>query len=208
MARYVGPTCKLCRREGVELFLKGERCLLGKCAVKKRNYPPGMHGRRRVKYSDYGIQLREKQKMKRMYGLMEAQFRNYFKVAAKSPVITGEKLIHLLEGRLDNVLYRMGFASSRAQGRQFALHGRILVNDRKVNLPSYQVKPEDMVSVNEKGKQMHVIQANLEAALQRGIPPWVEVDAEKMTGKLLRMPTKEEIALPVEESLVIELYSR
>ena len=208
MARYIGPTCKLCRREGVELFLKGERCLLGKCAVKKRNYPPGMHGRRRVKYSDYGIQLREKQKMKRMYGLMEAQFRNYFKVAAKSPVITGEKLIHLLEGRLDNVLYRMGFASSRAQGRQFVLHGRILVNDRKVNLPSYQVKPEDVVSVGEKGRQMHIIQSNIEAALQRGIPPWVEVDAEKMTGKLLRMPTKEEIALPVEESLVIELYSR
>jgi len=208
MARYIGPTCKLCRREGVELFLKGERCLLGKCAVKKRNYPPGMHGRRRVKYSDYGIQLREKQKMKRMYGLMEAQFRNYFKVAAKSPVITGEKLIHLLEGRLDNVLYRMGFASSRAQGRQFVLHGRILVNDRKVNLPSYQVKPEDVVSVGEKGRQMHIIQSNIEATLQRGIPPWVEVDAEKMTGKLLRMPTKEEIALPVEESLVIELYSR
>ena len=208
MARYIGPTCKLCRREGVELFLKGERCLLGKCAVKKRNYPPGMHGRRRVKYSDYGIQLREKQKMKRMYGLMEAQFRNYFKVAAKSPVITGEKLIHLLEGRLDNVLYRMGFASSRAQGRQFVLHGRILVNDRKVNLPSYQVKPEDVVSVGEKGRQMHIIQSNIETALQRGIPPWVEVDAEKMTGKLLRMPTKEEIALPVEESLVIELYSR
>jgi len=208
MARYIGPTCKLCRREGVELFLKGERCLLGKCGVKKRNYPPGMHGRRRVKYSDYGIQLREKQKMKRMYGLMEAQFRNYFKVAAKSPVITGEKLIHLLEGRLDNVLYRMGFASSRAQGRQFVLHGRILVNDRKVNLPSYQVKPEDVVSVGEKGRQMHIIQSNIETALQRGIPPWVEVDAEKMTGKLLRMPTKEEIALPVEESLVIELYSR
>ncbi len=208
MARYIGPTCKLCRREGVELFLKGERCLLGKCAVKKRNYPPGMHGRRRVKYSDYGVQLREKQKMKRMYGLMEAQFRNYFKVAAKSPVVTGEKLIHLLEGRLDNVLYRMGIASSRAQGRQFVLHGRILVNDRKVNLPSYQVKPEDVVSVSEKGKQMHIIQSNLETALQRGIPPWVEVDAEKMTGKLLRMPTKDEIALPVEESLVIELYSR
>jgi small subunit ribosomal protein S4 len=208
MARNTGPVCRICRREGVELFLKGERCVSAKCGIKKRNYPPGMHGRRRMKHSDYGVQLREKQKMKRMYGLMEAQFRNYFKIAAKSPVVTGEKLVQLLEGRLDNVIYRMGIASSRAQARQLVLHGHVLVNERKVNLPSYQVKPENMISLSEKGRQMHIIQSNLEAAAQRGVPPWVEVDAEKISGKLLRMPTKEEVALPVEESLVIELYSR
>jgi small subunit ribosomal protein S4 len=208
MARNTGPVCRICRREGVELFLKGERCVSAKCGIKKRNYPPGMHGRRRMKHSDYGVQLREKQKMKRMYGLMEAQFRNYFKIAAKSPVVTGEKLVQLLEGRLDNVIYRMGIASSRAQARQLVLHGHVLVNERKVNLPSYQVKPENMISLSEKGRQMHTIQSNLEAAAQRGVPPWVEVDAEKISGKLLRMPTKEEVALPVEESLVIELYSR
>jgi len=167
-----------------------------------------MHGRRRVKQTDYGAQLREKQKMKRIYRMMEAQFRNYFKEAAKSPVVTGEKLVQLLEGRLDNVLYRMGFASSRNQARQFALHGLVLVNEKKVNLPSYQVKPQDVISLTEKGKQMHVVQSNLEAAMQRGVVPWVEVDAEKMTGKLLRLPTKEEVALPVEETMVIELYSR
>ncbi len=208
MARNTDPVCKICRREGVELFLKGERCLSPKCGIKKRNYPPGVHGRRRVKHSDYGIQLREKQKMKRMYGLMERQFRNYFVLAAKSAVVTGEKLIQLLEGRLDSVVYRMGFASSRAQARQFISHVRIMVNDKKVNLPSFQVKPDDVVSLTEKGRQMHVIQSNLEAAMQRGVSPWVEVDAEKMTGKLLRLPTKEEAALPVEEKLVIELYSR
>lgn len=208
MARYSGPVCRICRREGVELFLKGERCLSAKCAVKKRNYPPGVHGRRRMKHSDYGTQLREKQKMKRIYRMMEAQFRNYFKEAARSSTVTGEKLIQLLEGRLDNVVYRMGFASSRNQARQFVLHGLVLVNDRKVNLASYQVKPETTISLTEKGKQMHVILSNLEAAAQRGVVPWVEMDAEKITGKLLRLPTKEEVALPVEESMVIELYSR
>jgi small subunit ribosomal protein S4 len=208
MARYTGPVCKICRREGVELFLKGERCLSAKCAVKKRNYPPGMHGRRRIKHSDYGVQLREKQKMRRTYRMMEAQFRNYFKEAAKSPMVTGEKLIQLLEGRLDNVIYRMGFASSRNQARQLVLHGFVMVGDRRVNLPSFQVKPETVLMLTERGKQMHVIQSNLQAAMQRGVVPWVEVDAEKMTGRLLRLPTKEEVALPVEESMVIELYSR
>jgi small subunit ribosomal protein S4 len=208
MARYTGPVCKICRREGVELFLKGERCLSAKCAVKKRNYPPGMHGRRRIKHSDYGVQLREKQKMRRTYRMMETQFRNYFKEAAKSPMVTGEKLIQLLEGRLDNVIYRMGFASSRNQARQLVLHGFVTVDDKRVNLPSFQVKPETVLTLTEKGKQMHVIQSNLQAAMQRGVVPWVEVDAEKMTGRLLRPPTKEEVALPVEESMVIELYSR
>jgi small subunit ribosomal protein S4 len=208
MARHTGPDCKVCRREGVELFLKGDRCVSPKCGIKKRNYAPGMHGKRRAKHSDYGGQLREKQKMKRMYGLMERQFRNYFKVAAKSSTITGEKLIQLLEARLDSVVYRMGFASSRSQARQFIRHAHIVVNEKKVNLPSYQVKPEEVISVREKSRQMHVIHANLEAMVQRGLPAWVEVDPEKMTGKLLRLPTKEEAALPVQEKLVIELYSR
>jgi small subunit ribosomal protein S4 len=208
MARYTGPDCKICRREGVELFLKGDRCLSPKCGIKKRNYAPGVHGRRRIKHSDYGDQLREKQKMKRMYGLMERQFHNYFVLAAKSATVTGEKLIQLLEGRLDSVLYRMGFASSRSQARQLISHAHILVNEKKVNLPSYQVKPEDVISVREKSRQMHILHVNLEALAQRGLPSWVEVDPEKMTGKLLRLPTREEAALPVQEKLVIELYSR
>ena len=208
MARYTGPDCKICRREGVELFLKGDRCLSPKCGIKKRNYPPGVHGRRRVKRSDYGGQLREKQKMKRMYGLMERQFHNYFVEAARSSLVTGEKLIQLLEGRLDSVVYRMGFASSRTQARQLISHAHITVNDKKVNLPSYQLKPGDMISVREKSRQMHVIHVNLEATAQRGLPGWVELDPEKMTGKLLRLPTREEAALPVQEKLVIELYSR
>ena len=208
MARLTEPVCRICRREGVELFLKGERCLTPKCGAKKRNYPPGMHGRRRMKHTDYGIQLREKQKMKRTYGLMERQFRNYFKIAAKSPTVTGEKLIQLLEGRLDNVVYRMGFASSRAQARQLVSHAHITVNDRKVNLASYQVEPGDTISVREKSRQMHILHANMEASIQRGLPPWVVGEPEKLTGKLLRLPTKEEVALPVQEKLVIELYSR
>ncbi len=208
MARYTGSSCKLCRREGVELFLKGERCLSSKCGVKKRNYPPGMHGRRRMKHSDYGDQLREKQKMKRMYGMMERQFRNYFVVAARSPMVTGEKLIQLLEGRLDNVVYRMGFASSRAQARHFVSHAHVRVNGKKVNLPSYQVKPGDEISIREKSRQMHIIHVNLDAQMQRGLPPWVEVDLEKLTAKLTRLPTGEEAAIPVQEKLVIELYSR
>jgi len=208
MARYTGSVCKLCRREGVELFLKGERCLTSKCGVKKRNYAPGVHGRRRVKHSDYGDQLREKQKMKRMYGLMERQFRNYFVIAARSPMVTGEKLIQLLEGRLDNIVYRMGFAGSRAQARQLVSHAHVRVNGKKVNLPSYQVKPGDEISIREKSRRMHLLLVNLDAQMQRGLPQWVEVDQEKMVGKLLRLPTGEEAALPVQEKLVIELYSR
>jgi small subunit ribosomal protein S4 len=161
-----------------------------------------------MKRSDYGDQLREKQKMKRTYGLMERQFRNYFAVAAKSATVTGEKLIQLLEGRLDNVVYRMGIASSRAQARQLVSHAHVLVNDKKVSLPSYQVKPEDTVSIREKSRQLHTIRVNLEAALQRGFPAWIEVNPEQMTGKLLRLPAREEVALPVREKLVIELYSR
>jgi small subunit ribosomal protein S4 len=208
MARNTGPVCKLCRREGVELFLKGDKCLTAKCGVKKRNYAPGVHGRRRVKHSDYGDQLREKQKMKRIYGLMERQFRNYFVLASKSSMVTGEKLVHLLEGRLDNVVYRMGFASSRPQARQFVSHAHVMVNEKKVNLPSYQVKAGDEISIKEKSRGMHTLIVNLDAQMQRGLPSWVEVDQEKMIGKLLNLPSSEEVALPVQEKLVIELYSR
>ena len=208
MARNTGPVCKLCRREGVELFLKGEKCLTAKCGVKKRNYAPGMHGRRRVKHSDYGDQLREKQKMKRIYGLMERQFRNYFVLASRSSMVTGEKLVHLLEGRLDNVVYRMGFASSRPQARQLVSHAHVMVNEKKVNLPSYQVKAGDEISIREKSRGMHTLIVNLDAQMQRGLPSWIEVDQEKMIGKLLNLPSSEEVALPVQEKLVIELYSR
>ncbi len=178
MARNTGPVCRLCRREGVELFLKGEKCLTAKCGVKKRNYAPGVHGRRRVKHSDYGDQLREKQKMKRIYGLMERQFRNYFVLASRSPMVTGEKLVHLLEGRLDNVVYRLGFASSRAQARQLVSHAHVMVNEKKVNLPSYQVKAGDEISIREKSRGMHTLIVNLDAQMQRGLPSWVEVDQE------------------------------
>jgi small subunit ribosomal protein S4 len=208
MARNTGPVCRLCRREGVELFLKGEKCLTAKCGVKKRNYPPGVHGRRRVKHSDYGDQLREKQKMKRIYGLMERQFRNYFVLASRSSMVTGEKLVHLLEGRLDNVVYRMGFASSRPQARQLVSHAHVMVNGKKVNLPSYQVKAGDEISIREKSRGMHTLIVNLDAQMQRGLPSWIEVDQEKMIGKLLNLPSSEEVALPVQEKLVIELYSR
>lgn len=208
MARYTGSVCRLCRREGVELFLKGERCVSPKCAVKKKNYAPGLHGRRRAKQSGYRDQLREKQKMKRSYGLMERQFRNYFVIAARSHTVTGEKLIQLLEGRLDNIIYRLGFAASRAQARQLVSHAHVLVNEKKVNLPSYQVKPGDSVAIKEKSRRMHLLHVNLEATAQRGLPGWVELDPDNMTGKLVRLPTKEEVALPVEDKLVIELYSR
>jgi small subunit ribosomal protein S4 len=208
MARNTGPVCRLCRREGVELFLKGEKCLTAKCGVKKRNYAPGVHGRRRVKHSDYGDQLREKQKMKRIYGLMERQFRNYFVLASRSSMVTGEKLVHLLEGRLDNVVYRLGFASSRPQARQLVSHAHVMVNGKKVNLPSYQVKAGDEISIREKSRGMHTLIVNLDAQMQRGLPSWIEVDQEKMIGKLLNLPSSEEVALPVQEKLVIELYSR
>lgn len=167
-----------------------------------------MHGRRRIKRSDYGLQLREKQKMRRIYGLMERQFLNYFKLAASSSMVTGEKLIQLLEGRLDNIVYRMGFASSRAQARQIVSHAHVVVNEKKINLPSYQVKAGDTVSIREKSRKMHAIHVNLEVARQRGWPAWLSVDPEKHTGKVLHLPSKEEVALPVEEKFVIELYSR
>jgi len=208
MARYTGPVCKLCRREGAKLFLKGERCLTMKCEIERRNFPPGMHGQRRVKMSDYGLQLREKQKMKRIYGLLERQFRNYYRLAARKKGVTGDLLIQLLETRLDNVVYRIGFGASRRQARQFVNHGHITVNGRRVNLAAYRVRPGDVVALREKSRESKAIRANLEQALQRGIPDWIDFSMETLAGTITRLPQKDDASIPVTEQLVVELYSK
>lgn len=208
MARYRESVCRQCRREGMKLFLKGERCFTSKCAIERRNYPPGVHGQRMRKVSNYGVQLREKQKVKRTYHVMEKQFRNYFKKAEKMRGITGEILLQLLERRLDNVVYRCGFASSRSMGRQLVLHGHVTIGGRRVNIPSYLVAPGDEVAVNPKSHELLIIKDSLDAASKRGFPPWLEVDAAGMSGKFLNIPTREEIALPVQEQLIVELYSK
>lgn len=208
MARYTGPLCRLCRREGMKLFLKGSRCYTEKCAFERRKYPPGQHGQNRGKLSDYGLQLREKQKVKRIYGVLERQFKNYFEKATKMKGVTGENLLKLLERRLDNVVYRMGFAINRRQARQLVRHGFFLVDGRKVDIPSYLVKPGQTVEVTPHGKQLEVIKEALEAAEQRGFPSWVEVNVEQMKGKFVRIPERDEIALPVHEQLIVEFYSK
>ncbi|MGN7611609.1 30S ribosomal protein S4 [Magnetococcales bacterium HHB-1] len=208
MARYLGSKCRLCRREMVKLFLKGEKCYSDKCAIEHRNYPPGQHGQRRRKVSDYGVHLREKQKIKRTYGLPEKQFRNYFKKAAQMRGVTGENLLTLLERRLDNVVYRMGFAASRNEARQIVVHRHIKVNDRKVNVASYQVKPGDMVSITDKAKDHLRIKGALENALKRSLPSWVEVDAQKMSGHFRNTPDRSELPSDFNENLIVELYSK
>lgn len=208
MARYVGPVCKLCRREGAKLFLKGERCLTMKCEIERRNFPPGQHGQRRSKLSDYALQLREKQKMRRIYGLMERQFRNYFDLADRKKGVTGDELVRLLESRLDNVVYRMGFGASRRQARQLVSHGHVEVNGRRVNLPSYRVTVGDKVALRQKSRENPVIRNNLERALQRGMPEWIDFTPEAFTGAIVRMPAKDDAAIPVVEQLVVELYSK
>ena len=209
MARYTGPVCRLCRRERMKLFLKGDRCFKEKCAVERRGYPPGQHGTRRSRrMQGYGIQLREKQKVKRYYGLLENQFRDYFKEADRLKGITGENLLVLLERRLDNIVYSLGFASSRAQARQFVRHGHVRVNDRKVTIPSYQVRPGDKVAIKEGSRSNDFIRASVETARGRGVPEWLELDAEAFTGKMLRSPTREDVKLPIQEQLIVELYSR
>jgi len=208
MARYVDPVCRLCRREGLKLFLKGERCYTDKCAIERRNYPPGEHGQARTKFSEYAIQLREKQKLRRMYGVLERQFRRYFATAEKGRSITGETLLITLERRLDNMVYRMGFANSRAEGRQLVRHGHCTVNGRKVNIPSYLVKVGDVVSIREKSqKAVRVIEA-LEASQRRGIPDWLEVDREKFTARVKAFPARADLTTPINEKLVVELYSK
>lgn len=209
MARHTGSVCKLCRREGLKLFLKGDRCFSPKCAIEKRNYPPGEHGqRRRVKLTDYGLQLREKQKMKRIYGLMERQFRNYFHMAERQKGVTGEILLRLLERRLDNVVYRLGFSTSRAEARQLVRHGHFVVNGRRVDIPSYLVRPGDQIQVSQKSRDLLAIKAALEGAKKRGLPSWLELDSEAMRGLVRGLPAREDIVIPVLEQLVVALYSK
>jgi len=200
--------CRLCRRENLKLFLKGERCYTDKCAIERRNYPPGQHGQARPKFSEYSIQLREKQKVKRMYGLLESQFRRTFSLAARVKGITGEALLVLLERRLDNVTYRAGFASSRADARMLVRHGHILVNGKRVTIPSYFVRAGDVISVQEQSREMKRVVAALEGAQRRGVPEWVEVDREGFSGKIKLLPTRGDITAPINEKLIVELYSK
>jgi len=209
MARYIGPVCRLCRREGMKLFLKGERCYTEKCAIEKRNLPPGQHGKaRRAKLVGYGLQLREKQKVKRIYGVLENQFRRYFETADRTRGITGETLLQLLERRFDNVIYRLGLATSRAQARQLVRHAHFQVNGRKVDIPSYQVKAGDVITVRGTSAQNASIVHAMEEVKGRGIPEWLTFDAGQMTGRIQSLPTREQINLPVQEQLIVELYSK
>jgi small subunit ribosomal protein S4 len=209
VARYTGPVCRLCRRERMKLFLKGDRCFKEKCAVERRNFPPGQHGTRRGRRTlGYGLQLREKQKVKRIYGVLEAQFRTYFQEADRRKGITGENLLVQLERRLDNVAYSLGFASSRAQARQFVRHGHVLVDGRKISIPSYQVKAGQAIAVKEASRKNPFVRSSVETARGRGVPEWLELDAENVTGKVLRVPAREDIKLPIQEQLIVELYSR
>ena len=208
MARYTDAVCRMCRREGQKLFLKGDRCYTPKCALECRAYAPGQHGQNRSKTSEYGTQLREKQKAKRYYGLLENQFRNYFEMAERRPGQTGENLLAILESRLDNVVYRLGFAMSRAEARQLVSHGHFTVNGRKVNIPSYLVKPGMVISLKDSSKSLEKIKANVEANAFRQPPKWLEYDANNMIAKVTAVPAREDIDLPIEEHLIVELYSK
>ena len=208
MARYIGSVCRLCRREGGKLYLKGERCFTDKCAVEKRAYPPGQHGQRRTRVSDYGLQLREKQKLRRIYGVMEKQFLDYYKEADRIKGSTGDNLLKLLEGRLDNVVYRMGFGTSRAESRQLLRHNCILVNGKRLNIPSYQVRPSDEITVTESAKEQIRVTAALEAAEQRGVADWLDVDFKATKGVYRATPDRSELPGEIDESLVIALYSK
>ncbi len=208
MARYTKSVCRLCRRENLKLFLKGERCYTEKCAIERRNYPPGQHGQNRRKFSDYGSQLREKQKVKRLYGILENQFRNTFKEADRRKGITGEILLFLLERRLDNAVYRLGFANSRNEARQLVKHSHFLVNQTKVNIPSYLVKPGDIIQLREKSKKVVRILESLEGVARRGVPQWLELDKEQLKGSIKALPTREDITIPIQEKLIVELYSK
>ena len=209
MARYTGPVCRLCRRERMKLFLKGDRCFKEKCAIERRAYPPGQHGQRRGRRSlGYGPQLREKQKVKRIYGVLEKQVRNYFKDAERQRGVTGDNLLVSLERRLDNVVYNLGFASSRSQARQLIRHGHIQIDGAKTTIPSYQVKTGQQIQVKEGSRKNEFIRASVETARGRGIPSWLELDPDNFVGKVIALPTREDIKLPIEEQLIVELYSR
>ena len=208
MARYTGAVCRLCRREGQKLFLKGERCYTDKCSVTRRNYAPGQHGQGRKKSSEYGIQLRAKQMTRRYYGVLESQFRHYYELAEKKEGKTGEVLLSILETRLDNVIYRLGWASSRAEARQLVVHGHFQVNGRRVDIPSYLTKPGEVISICEKSRNSEEIKAILETNASRPIPKWLEINRDALEAKVLSTPTREDIDLAVEETLIVELYSK
>jgi small subunit ribosomal protein S4 len=208
MARYTGPVCKLCRRESAKLFLKGERCYKEKCAIDKKNYAPGQHGKVKRKLSDYGVQLREKQKVKRIYGVLETQFRGYFRKAVKMEGITGVNLLVTLERRLDNVVYRSGLAMSRPQARQFITHGHITINGKKVDIPSYLVKEGDVVGLRETSKIKDIVKLSLETAEGRGLPQWILLEKAHMQAKVLKMPARDDIYGDIKEHLIVELYSK
>ena len=209
MARDRGAVCRYCRRENSKLFLKGERCFTDKCAFERRGYPPGQHGQMRGrKISDYGTQLREKQKVKRMYGLLEKQFRVYFQKAFRKEGITGDNLLFLLESRLDNVVFRLSFANTRAEARQLVRHKHVLVNGRTVNIPSFQVKPGDKVEVREKSRKMQRITEALEAMNRRGVPPWLELDGDQLAGTLKSTPSRDDISRDIDENLIVAFYTR
>ena len=208
MARYTGSVCRICRRENTKLFLKGDRCYADKCAFERRAYPPGQHGQRRGKTSDYGIQLREKQKVKRTYGLLEKQFRSYFAKAERMKGITGSNLLVLLERRLDNIIYRMGFTASRNQARQMVRHNHFRINGRKVNIPSYQVKVGDKINVREGSQKVNVLLESMETVARRGVPEWLELDKDNFTGTVRAFPTREDLTMPMQEQLIVELYSK
>ena len=208
MARYTGAVCRLCRRENVKLYLKGDRCYSDKCGSERRNYPPGQHGQRRTKSSDYGIQLREKQKVKRIYGILEKQFRAYFEKAERLKGITGDNLLIFLERRMDNMVFRFGFASSRNEGRQLVRHNHFIVNGKKVNIPSYLMSLGDVLEVREKSRKVGRIIESLESMARRGLPNWLELDKEAMKGKVISLPAREELTMPIQEQLIVELYSK
>ncbi len=208
MARYIESVCKICRREGLKLFFKGERCYTDKCAFGRRSYAPGQHGQRRSKVSEYALQLREKQKVKRLYGLMEKQFRNVFEKADRMKGVTGENLILLLERRLDNVVYRLGFADSRKEARQLVTHGKFLLNGRVVNIPSCTTRPGDIIQVTEQGRSLAGIKRALEGGERRVVPQWLELDKEALKGTLKSIPERGDTTVPIQEQLIIELYSK
>lgn len=209
MARYIGPVCRLCRREGLKLFLKGERCYTEKCAFERRSYIPGQHGQaRHGKVSEFGRQLREKQKVKRIYGLVEKQFRGYYELAARKEGVTGENLLAYLERRLDNTVYRLGFASSRSEARLLVTHGHLLINGALVDIPSYNLKPGDTVAIRDKSKEITRITEALEAVDRRGVPAWLTLDRKALKGTVSSLPTRSDVTTPIEERLIVELYSK
>jgi small subunit ribosomal protein S4 len=208
MARYTGADCRLCRREGVKLFLKGDRCYSDKCGVERRPFPPGQAGKKRPRDSEYRVQLREKQKAKRSYGVLEKQFRTYYTIASRQPGKSGENLLRLLETRLDNVVYRLGFAASRDEARQTVRHNHIEVNGKRVNIPSFRVRPGDTISLADKARDLTVVKAAIISSARVEVPAWLQVDVEKLQGKVLALPTRDQIDLPVREQLIVELYSK